>query len=105
MKNATEEKLYDFHQRKGKEIRRRQYSTYLREKNSSQFERKNYSASKKFERVLEALGGMFRLRKGQSKFVKIGEGFDHNWTLISVGGLFRTETGEVEYVIVPREIL
>jgi hypothetical protein len=37
--------------------------------------------------------------------VKISERFDKTWVLVSVGGLFRTETGEHEYVPVPRDIL
>jgi len=104
MKNATEEKLYDFHQRKGKEIRRRQYSAWLREKNNVNV-KENYPINQKFERILTALGGMFRTSMNKTKFVKIGERFLHSWQLVSIGGLFRTETGEYEYVIIPREIL
>jgi hypothetical protein len=55
LKNANDEKLYDFHQRKGKEIRRRQYSAWLRERNNQL-----YTSPQKFERVLIALGAMFR---------------------------------------------
>jgi hypothetical protein len=55
LKNANDEKLYDFHQRKGKEIRRRQYSAWLRERNNALF-----LSPQKFERVLISLGAMFR---------------------------------------------
>jgi len=105
LRNSTDEKLYDFHQRKGKEIRRRQYSSWIRERNKSEQWTERYPSPQKFTRVLVALGGMFRTHHGKQKFVRIGEKLQRRWTLVSVGGLFRTESGEFEFVVIPREVL
>lgn len=105
LRNTTDEKLYDFHQRKGKEIRRRQYSSWLRERNNIKNVEDRYPSPKKFERVLISLGGMFNTNLGKQKFVRIGEKLSKNWAPISIGGLFRTENGDYEYVVIPREVL